>query len=115
MRYITHYEEYPIYEPAEGGYYYAGNQVVESERKSKRAAKKNFEEIWEECLKENERNGFVDGADWDAIARRTHVYPWIRLKGYNCIYRNSYLIGHGESYVIERKLGKCCKGWQPYC
>ena len=32
MRYLTHYEEYPIYEAAEGGYYYAGNQVVESER-----------------------------------------------------------------------------------
>lgn len=40
MRYISHYEEYPIYEPAEGGYYYAGNQIVESERKSKRQCKK---------------------------------------------------------------------------
>ena len=28
MRYISHYEEYPIYEPAEGGYYYPGNQKV---------------------------------------------------------------------------------------
>ena len=32
MRYISHYEEYPIYEPAEGGYYYPGNQLVASER-----------------------------------------------------------------------------------
>ena len=30
MRYISHYEEYPIYEPAEGGYYYPGNQLVAS-------------------------------------------------------------------------------------
>lgn len=37
MRYISHYMEYPIYEPAEGGYYYSGNQLVESERKSKRS------------------------------------------------------------------------------
>ena len=39
MRYVTHYEEYPIYEPAEGGYYYSGNQVVDTERMSKRKAK----------------------------------------------------------------------------
>lgn len=39
MRYVTHYEEYPIYEPAEGGYYYSGNQITETERMSKRAAK----------------------------------------------------------------------------
>ena len=26
--YLTYYEEYPIYEPAEGGYYYSGNQVI---------------------------------------------------------------------------------------
>lgn len=47
MRYISHYEEYPIYEPAEGGYYYAGNQLVVSERKSKRQCRKDFEEIWQ--------------------------------------------------------------------
>ena len=28
MRYISHYEEYAIYEPAEGGYYYPGNKLV---------------------------------------------------------------------------------------
>lgn len=53
MRYISHYEEYPIYEPAEGGYYYPGNQLVASERKSKRACKKNLLEIWEECKQDN--------------------------------------------------------------
>ena len=43
MRYISHYEEYPIYEPAEGGYYYPGNQLVASKRKSKRQCRKDFE------------------------------------------------------------------------
>ena len=52
MRYISHYEEYPIYEPAEGGYYYPGNQLVASERKSKRQCRKDFEKIWQECLEE---------------------------------------------------------------
>ena len=45
MRWISRYEEYPIYEPAEGGYYYPGNRLVESERKSKRQCRKDFEEI----------------------------------------------------------------------
>ena len=29
MYYLTYYEEYPIYEPAEGGYYYSGCNAVE--------------------------------------------------------------------------------------
>ena len=46
MRRITYYEEYPIYEPAEGGYYYEGNEVTWSRKKSKRSCRKEFEEIW---------------------------------------------------------------------
>ena len=115
MRYISHYEEYPIYEPAEGGYYYAGNQLVESEKKSKRQCRKNFEEIWQRCLKENEENGFTSGNDEEyKIRNHQHVYPWIRANA-NYIYRNSYLIGEGESYTIERKQGSQEKGWEPYC
>lgn len=45
MRYISYYQKYPIFEPAEGGYYYAGNQVVESERMSKRKCRREFEKI----------------------------------------------------------------------
>lgn len=121
MRYVSHYSEYPIYEPAEGGYYYAGNELVESERLSKRKAKEKFEEIWKKCLKENEENGFVEGADWKGIIERTHIYPWERNHdwekkfGFYAIYRDSYYIGEGESYVIERKIGSQSKGWEPYC
>ena len=40
MYYVTYYEEYPIYEPAEGGYYYAGSQnVLVREFKSWRKAR----------------------------------------------------------------------------
>ena len=66
MRYISHYAEYPIYEPAEGGYYYSGNKLVDSERKSKRACKKNLLEIWEECKKDNIKRGFRE----DHLCRR---------------------------------------------
>lgn len=99
MRYISHYEEYPIYESAEGGYYYAGNQLAVSERKSKRQCRKDFEEIWQKCLEENKDDS---------------EYPWIRANA-NYIYRNSRYIGEGESYAIERKQGSMEHGYEPYC
>ena len=117
MRYISHYVEYPIYEPAEGGYYYAGNELVKSERKSKRACKKELLEIWAECQKENEEYGFREDniSEWDQIRRNTHEYPWIFYREHNYIEKGSRYIGEGESYVIERRQGSCEHGWQPYC
>jgi len=101
MRYITHYEEYPIYEPAEGGYYYAGNQVVESERLSKRQCKKNLKELWEDAQKENEY-----------LPEREQ---WVMFRDGTGIRRCSRYIGNGESYVIEKNRGSKVRGWQPYC
>lgn len=99
MRYISYYEEYPIYEPAEGGYYYPGNRLVDSKRKSKRQCRKDFEKIWKECLKENESNP---------------EYPWIRAYD-NYIYKDSEYVGKSKSYAIERKQGSMRSGWEPYC
>lgn len=116
MRYISHYEEYPIYEPAEGGYYYTGNQLVFSERKSKRQCRRDFEEVWKQCQKENEENGFrEDNKDeWWEITKKTHIFSWHRIND-NYIIKNSYYTGEGESWCIERKQGKYESGWQPYC
>lgn len=116
MRWISHYEEYPIYEPAEGGYYYAGNQIVESERKSKRQCRKDFEEIWKKCLEENKENGFTKEIEdeWGDIIRNTHIFPWVRFDA-NYIFRDGYYIGEGESYVIEQKQGSRECGYEPYC
>lgn len=115
MLYLTHYREFPIWEPAEGGYYYAGNDIMETERFSKRRCKKEFEAIWQQCLLENKENGFVEGTDWDRVIRENgeRIYPWIRDR--NCIFRNSYLIGEGESYLIERHRGSAVSGYNPYC
>ena len=117
MRYISHYQEYPIYEPAEGGYYYPGNQLVRSERKSKRACKKELLRIWEECRKENEEYGFKEDnlKEWDEIRRRTHNYPWIFNRKHNYISKGSHYIGEGESILIERKQGSQESGRVPYC
>ena len=117
MRYISHYEEYPIYEPAEGGFYYAGNQLVESEKLSKRACKKELLRIWEECKKENEEFGFrEDNKDeWKSIIDKTHIYPWCFNRERNYISKRSRYIGEGESFVIERKQGSQVHGYEPYC
>ena len=117
MRYISHYEEYPIYEPAEGGYYYAGNQLVESERKSKRACKKELLRIWEECQRENEEFGFRDDNkdEWKSIIDKTHIYPWRFNRERNYISKGSLYIGEGESFVIEKNQGSHTHGYEPYC
>lgn len=63
MRYLSYYQEYPIYEPAEGGYYYPGNELVNSSRMSKRACRREFDKIWEQCQKENVKNGLEENTE----------------------------------------------------
>lgn len=114
MRRVTYYEEYPIYESAEGGYYYSGNSVIESEIMSKRKCRMKFEEIWKKCQKENEELGFVDGVDWHNISLYHRIYPWIRINDH-MIVKNSFYIGEGRSYVIEKHYGSKKRGRVPYC
>jgi hypothetical protein len=99
MRYLTHYTEYPIYEAAEGGYYYSGNEIAESEKMSKRAAKKSLKKIYEESVQ----------TDNDP------KYPWVISQDGNKVWRGSKYIGEGESYVIEKRQGSQTKGYVPYC
>lgn len=100
MVYLSHYEEYPIYEPAEDGYYYAGNEIVESERMSERQAKKQLAEFWEEAQKENEMLPANE--------------QWVMRSDKRGIYKKSRYIGGGESYIIERHKGSKERGWEPY-
>lgn len=105
MRYISHYREYPIYMSTEGGYYSTGNELIGSKRKSKRQCRKEFEKIWQDCLLENEMNGFTKDKseeEWHEIQINGKVDPWIRVNP-NEIYRFNHYIGESESYVIERK------------
>ena len=62
-RYVTYYEEYPIYEPAEGRYYYPGNEVVSYKKLSHNQTKKEIARIWENCKKEN-LAGFGEETPW---------------------------------------------------
>ena len=91
MVYLTHYSEYPIYEPAEGGYYYAGQEAgrfyrLNSEKQAKR--------ILKEMRKELEADGYCV---WETGA-----------------YKRSRYIGEGESWEIEKVYGSNERGWEPY-
>lgn len=91
MVYLTHYQEYPLYEPAEGGYYYAGNEAFESFTfLTKWGAKRHLAK-----MKANlEEEGFV-------------VYD-------NRAFLPSKYIGEGESWRIEKKYGSHNRGKQIY-
>lgn len=110
MRYLTHYEEYPIYEPAEGGYYYAGNYVVETERLSKRQAKKKLKALFKELEKESELLAST-ASEWGCRPD----YAWAMHPDGNKVEKYHKYIGAGESYVIERNYGSERKGRVPYC
>jgi hypothetical protein len=91
--YLTHYEEYPIYEPAEGGYYYAGRTVCEHyEFTSEKQARRKLAKLRKE----------LEAEDLTVILERGYAFRYSRY------------IGQGEQWYIEHKLGQHESGWHPY-
>lgn len=100
MFYVTTYEEYPIFEPAEGGYYYAGVQIKDSRGfQTRRKAMQYINKLYREETKHGENNGEY----WRENADRTY---------FGC---GSKYIGDGWYVCLERKQGEDVSGWQPYC
>lgn len=97
--YVTLYYLYPIWEPAEGGYYYNGIGVDESYGfQTHKKALKFLRKHRKGCLEED---GMVDG--WFDYIKSFGVYN-----------RNGY-IGEGYFWQMERKFGASRSGYQPYC
>lgn len=95
MIYLTHYTEYPIYEPAEGGYYYSGQEAdcfyrLNSLKQAKRKLKKMRKELEEE--------GYQVWTDGN----------WCEA------YKRSKYIGEGECWIVEKVYGSNNHGWHPY-
>ena len=90
--YVTYYEEYPIYEPAEGGYYYEGVQATSSWGFN---SKDEALEFLENIIKE-------DDDDWEEMS-----------DGY---INHSRYIGESRYYVVEPRNAYLSKerGWHPY-
>lgn len=107
MWYLTYYEEYPIYEPAEGGYYYAG--VSEGQRyayKTLNEAMADVPRLAEELMLEPFTH--PDNVDeWFILAHYGYKYV--------AMYRDRY-IGEDRYLVLETsaKVGGLECGWHPY-
>lgn len=106
MYYVSYITEYPIYEPAEGGYYYAGTTIEQClEYSTWKKANKCFQAWRKEFINahadEPERiNDFVSGG----CGRWAH--PFVAY--------NSRYIGEGEHIELTRTK-PVEKGWTPYC
>lgn len=99
--YVTYYNKYPIYEPAEGGYYYSGIEIVESHEFSTFKKAKLFLRKWyKNCIEcEDHKSKY-----WRCNASKTFFGQ-----------PNQKYIGDGWYVQLERKQGKDVRGWTPYC
>lgn len=112
MFYVSYITEYPIYEPSEGGYYYAGEQVQECKAFSSwKKANKYFQRMkaWFLDLHDYENElGHVTVNEVSGV-RKFHGFDI----GSSAQLYSKY-IGEGERVEIScRKPND--KGWEPYC
>lgn len=106
MYYVTHYIEYPIYEPAEGGYYYAGTRMVQSRAfQTWRKAKRHLRKLYKECLSD-----YKEMEKWNHDLRGWYENPQHTYFGYSTKY-----VGQDEYIRLERKQGENVRGRVPYC
>lgn len=93
--YVSHYAFYPIYEPAEGGYYYDGIRLIGTKSAPTLARAKEL------------------------LSSQAHLFEFIvDMDGRRAVNEEFYhrrYIGDGEFIIIECKKGKHETGWQPYC
>ena len=88
--FVSFYEAFPIYEPAEGGYYYEGEQLVDS--------------ILVGSLKKARR----------VMRREAERLEFTSIGCNNSSKRGEY-IGESEYIYIETVKGIHEHGWHPYC
>ncbi len=108
MYYISYIEEYPIYEPAEGGYYYAGRSVIDVRPcKTWRKARKVFNE-WRRWFEKEFGRAGENGVS-------AYMPGGCDKYGDGQIIRqNSKYVGDGK-YVMLTRYEPHDKGYEPYC
>ena len=103
--YLTYYEEYPIYEPAEGGYYYAGRSAEEW------AYDENLSEIL------NYISEFADKHDVEICRDINNIVEIFKKWGAVVVaIKHSKYIGESRFIRLENESefkGEEC-GWHPY-
>lgn len=103
MYYVELYEKYPIYEPAEGGYYYTGSQYVEGvSLKTMKSARK--------FLKQEARK-----RGWERVTFK-HPMGEFRPTIYgDKDYCYSKYIGRGSFLIMHKTFKGEQKSYTPYC
>lgn len=100
--YVVSYLQYPIFEPAEGGYYYEGAEIdwytpVKSLKKARKLLKRAVREFYE-----------AEGSYTEEVAEAIKDTT-------NHFYHSTRYIGDGVEWHIETKLGIHEHGYKPYC
>lgn len=106
MFYVSYITEYPIYEPAEGGYYYAG-EVVEDCREFSTWKKAN------KCYQQF-RKEFLQWHEDEPERINDYVCGGIGRHGGSAVSYYSRYIGEGERVEISKKRPQG-RGYEPYC
>ena len=73
MPHISHYEKYPIYEPAGGGYYYEGRRLVDSIRVPHGTAHERLRRLARQLEREYDRGTTIRLSD-DCTQLDVHVH-----------------------------------------
>lgn len=107
MYYVSYYEEYPIYEPAEGGYYYAGEQILDcvacsTWKKAKRVYRRWKSEFKSYYDSEKDRVFDYETGGCDKYGDGSHIRYSSRYIGEGC----------GVRITRYKPTGK---GRVPYC
>lgn len=97
--FVTMYNLYPIYEPAEGGYYYNGVDVQWSfSFREFRKAIRFLKKCYKECI-----------ACGDNLEK-----GWYCSDNHQFFGVGGSLIGEGWFVKLERTQGESKRGWRPY-
>ena len=104
--YVSYITEYPIYEPAEGGYYYAGTTIEACEEfTSWKEANKLFQKWRKEFLFEHQ---------FEMERVTDHLCGGCGKYNNPIVYYKSRYIGEGE-WIEMTRAKPVEKGWRPYC
>ena len=106
MYYVSYITEYPIYEPAEGGYYYAGTQIQMCREFSTWKKANRFYQI---CRKE-----FLEEHEDEPERINDYICGGVGRWGGPCVSYHSRYIGEGERVEMSKEK-PVEEGWHPYC
>lgn len=110
--YVSRYDYYPIYEPAEGGYYYNGTSCVETyvfntRKKAMRFLLKLIKHYMDDSENLNDYPLRWNGFDRENTYYSTTDHTYFSVE--------SQYVGEGFFWQLERTIGESEYSYEPYC